>query len=251
MTEGYSIHDLLNYNKRKKKKKKKKRVMSLLLSRAEVVNESIVVGQKHGRKEGLMPAVGREGVNGSFSSTVKEEEEEEEEPPVGSSESSSIGFESSSEEESEEDEAESKLSEDGAFGCLDSIEESLPIKRGLSNFFIGKSKSFACLSEAAAAANAVDLAKPENPFNKRRRILMTSKAAWVRRASCSSLISSLPSLLSPNLIVKEGEEEEDFEMGGIRALSMAPLLDQGDGSGIHKSFKSPRSFSLSSDLQHV
>ncbi|RRT51025.1 hypothetical protein GW17_00029518 [Ensete ventricosum] len=151
--------------------------------------------------------------------------EEEESSSIGAASSSS-----SSDEEGEgvgeEEEVESKKGE-GAFGSLDSLQESLPIKRGLSNFFSGKSKSFASISDAAANANANELAKPENPFNKRRRILMAYKA---RRASYGSLISAsthLPPLLSSDHAVPEGDEEE--------------------GNAFRSS---PRSFSLS-DLRHV
>ncbi|CAL9106131.1 unnamed protein product [Musa textilis] len=194
-----------------------------------------------------------------------------------SSESSSIGAASSSSSDKEgegtgeEEEVESKKGE-GAFGSLDSLEESLPIKytflfrssafllrsilfsifscvlsncrRGLSNFFSGKSKSFASLSDAAANANGNELAKPENPFNKRRRILMAYKA---RRASYGSLVSAstyLPPLLSSDHTVPEGDEEEDERCGGD-LFSLPPL--PGHGNAFRSS---PRSFSLS-DLRHV
>ncbi|CAL9061788.1 unnamed protein product [Musa banksii] len=174
-----------------------------------------------------------------------EEEEEEED----SSESSSIGAASSSSSDKEGEgvgegeEVESKKGE-GAFGSLDTLEESLPIKGGLSNFFSGKSKSFASLSDAAANANANELAKPENPFNKRRRILMAYKA---RRASYGSLISAstyLPSLPSSDHTVPEGDEEEGERCGGD-LLSVPPLPSHGNAFG-----SSPRCFSLS-DLRHV
>lgn len=175
--------------------------------------------------------------------------EEEEEEEDDSSESSSIGAASSSSSDKEGEgvgegeEVESKKGE-GAFGSLDTLEESLPIKGGLSNFFSGKSKSFANLSDAAANANANELAKPENPFNKRRRILMAYKA---RRASYGSLISAstyLPPLSSSDHTVPEGDEEEGERCGGD-LLSVPPLPSRGNAFG-----SSPRCFSLS-DLRHV
>ncbi|CAI0376425.1 unnamed protein product [Linum tenue] len=70
----------------------------------------------------------------------------------------------------------------GSLGSMDALEDSLPSKRGLSNYFTGKSKSFASLSDAClAVSKAKDLEKPEHPFNKRRRILMANK--WSRRSS--------------------------------------------------------------------
>ncbi|KAK1289270.1 hypothetical protein QJS10_CPB18g00126 [Acorus calamus] len=92
-----------------------------------------------------------------------------------------------------EGEVQSRLKE-GPLGCLDSLEDSLPIKKGLSNCFSGKSKSFASLSDAATAK---DLVKPENPFNKRRRILMACKVSLSRRTTsyCSLNMSTLEGLI--------------------------------------------------------
>lgn len=185
-------------------------------------------------------------------SFVAKKEEDENQEVEDSSESSSIGVQSSSssEEEDEErgNEGQSKLKEEGALTSLDSLEDSLPIKRGLSNFFTGKSKSFASLFDASAGS-AKDLKKQENPFNKRRRILMANKISRSRRASYSSLITSVPSLLSPDHVVKEGEEED--ERGEENSLAPLPKpLSHGSGRGLSKTFKSPRSFSFS-DLQHV
>ncbi|CAL9170054.1 protein OXIDATIVE STRESS 3 LIKE 4-like [Musa acuminata AAA Group] len=183
-----------------------------------------------------------------------------------SSDSSSIGAASTlssdrngsdhgGEEEEEEEEVESKR-KDGALGSLDSLEDSLPIKRGLSNFFSGKSKSFASLSDVVNASTN-DIVKPENPFNKRRRVLMMSK---MRRASCSSLVCPpLPPLSAPAHTVAEAEEDEEEEEdeekekhGGRSPPSMGPFPRHGNSSSMrrNKAFRSPRSFSLS-DLQHV
>jgi hypothetical protein len=65
-------------------------------------------------------------------------------------------------------------------------------RRGLSNFFSGKSRSFANLQDAAVTT-AQDLAKPENPFNKRRRVL---HCCSIRRVSSTSL-TALPPFLPP------------------------------------------------------
>ncbi|KAL6655299.1 hypothetical protein ACP70R_006125 [Stipagrostis hirtigluma subsp. patula] len=186
--------------------------------------------------------------------------------------SSSIGENSSSEAGGEEgeEEVESKLNEGNGLGCLDALEDSLPIKSGLSNFYSGKSKSFTSLAEAAAAtAAAKELAKPENPFNKRRRIL----ANWSRRASCSSLATAtyLPPLLAPDHAVAEGDEGEEDDSDDddeyhhlphrgkngrdSPALPLPPpRLSAHTQMGMarrngHGTFRSPRSFSLS-DLQN-
>uniref|UniRef100_A0A803NMS8 Uncharacterized protein n=1 Tax=Cannabis sativa TaxID=3483 RepID=A0A803NMS8_CANSA len=65
--------------------------------------------------------------------------------------SSSIGAPDDSDDDAssqgDADEVQSKF-RGGSLSTLDSIEEALPIKRGLSNHFSGKSKSFTNLSEA-------------------------------------------------------------------------------------------------------
>ncbi|TVU07757.1 hypothetical protein EJB05_41126 [Eragrostis curvula] len=132
---------------------------------------------------------------------VDEDEEEEEER-------SSIGAASDQEDRDEEDgdEADSgsstaatrprrkHVNSAGALACMDALDDALPIKRGLSNFFSGKSRSFANLQDAAAAVtSARDLAKPENPFNKRRRVL---RCCSIRRVASTSL-TALPPFLPP------------------------------------------------------
>lgn len=77
-------------------------------------------------------------------------------------------------------------------------------RRGLSNHFIGKSKSFANLSEVSAVK---DLEKTENPFNKRRRVLVSAK--WSSRRS--SFYSSSNPKSMPLLALNEEEDEDEDE----------------------------------------
>ncbi|CAD6264777.1 unnamed protein product [Miscanthus lutarioriparius] len=205
----------------------------------------------------------------------REEDEEEDEAEAlseassigaASSDSSSIGENSASdkeEEEEEEEEGESKVQGLGMMGLatLESLEDALPAKRGLSNFYAGKSKSFTSLAEAAATAAAKEIAKPENPFNKRRQVLQ----AWSRRrASCIALATTyLPPLLAPDHAVEEeddeeGADDEDDEeerhggSGGLRRRRPptfpSPRLSVHATAGgqvpRNSSFRSPRSFSM-------
>ncbi|KAL0324019.1 UNVERIFIED_CONTAM: hypothetical protein Scaly_2369000 [Sesamum calycinum] len=55
--------------------------------------------------------------------------------------------------------------------CLASLEASLPMKRGLSSHYDGRSKTFGNLSELSVD-NAKDLGKREHAVNKRRRLLL-------------------------------------------------------------------------------
>ncbi|KAL5559393.1 hypothetical protein UlMin_035604 [Ulmus minor] len=177
-------------------------------------------------------------------------------PPADSSSSSSIGApdddedDVSSKGEGDEEEVQSKLC-GGALGDLVSLEESLPIKRGLSNYFSGRSKSFANLSEVSSVK---DLGKRESPFNKRRRVLMASKLS--RRSSFYSWANplSMPLLTlnedeeqqvpssSEDKKQEHQEEEEEVEFQSKQGL---PKLLEGRKL---KSFKSRSCFSLA-DLQ--
>ncbi|KAM3189797.1 hypothetical protein ACQJBY_068196 [Aegilops geniculata] len=193
-------------------------------------------GEEVGREEG--EEVGREELR-----ELEEALSDASSIGAASSDSSSIGEDSTSEkeeEEGEEEEVESEAPVDEVLamglGTLESLEDALPSKRGLSNFYAGKSKSFTSLAEAAAKAAAKEIAKPENPFNKRRRVL----AAWSRRrASCSSLVTTyLPPLLSLDHTVVEGDEEEEEEEDEDRSDDGD---DEGNGSGKGRREKAPAS----------
>jgi len=134
--------------------------------------------------------------HGDEAAARREDEDEEDEEAEAVSEASSIGAASSDssssigensasdkEEEEEEDEVESKAQGLGMMGLatLESLDDALPSKRGLSSFYAGKSKSFTSLAEAAAAAAAREIAKPENPFNKRRRVPAAAAGPGPRR----------------------------------------------------------------------
>ncbi|KDP33455.1 hypothetical protein JCGZ_07026 [Jatropha curcas] len=171
-------------------------------------------------------------------------------PDDSSDNSSSIGAPDDSEED--EEEVNSVLSSKGGLGSLDSLEESLPIKRGLSNHFAGKSKSFANISDMSIVSTVKDLEKPENPFNKRRRILMATK--WSRKSSFYSWRNpkSMP-LLALNEQEEddhapEQEEEDDDEASPTSSSDQQPKLSKLQDRKFKNSFKCHSCFSLA-DLQ--
>eukprot|EP00252_Welwitschia_mirabilis_P016093 TRINITY_DN35593_c0_g1_i1.p1 TRINITY_DN35593_c0_g1~~TRINITY_DN35593_c0_g1_i1.p1 ORF type:complete len:231 (-),score=48.53 TRINITY_DN35593_c0_g1_i1:52-744(-) len=103
--------------------------------------------------------------------------------------SSSIGENSNAdgeEDRDDDDDCQDKEVQSSFKGPLESIsalKDSLPVKGGLSRFFTGKSKSFTTISDAVSLK---DLVKPENPYNKRRRILLSSSRSnknWVKHRS--------------------------------------------------------------------
>ncbi|KAF9681365.1 hypothetical protein SADUNF_Sadunf06G0218300 [Salix dunnii] len=129
-------------------------------------------------------------------------------PDYLSESSSSIGApDDTSEEEDDDDDEDGVVSskQNNVLGSLNSLEDALPIKRGLSNHFSGKSKSFSNLLEVNTVNTVKELEKPENPFNKRRRILMANK--WSRKSFYSwSNPKSMPLLALPE---DEDDDEDD------------------------------------------
>ncbi|KAK4757905.1 hypothetical protein SAY87_019206 [Trapa incisa] len=137
----------------------------------------------------------------------------------GESSDSSIGAPDDSDEEEEEEEEEEKEEDEdgvvssekrklkkgsGSLGSLAALEDSLPIKRGLSLHISGKSKSFTNLAEANIGS-VKDLEKTEHPFNKKRRMLR-----WSRNNLSGYYKWSNPRSM-PVLPFIEDEEDDDAD----------------------------------------
>lgn len=113
-----------------------------------------------------------------------------------SSTSSSIGknsdlsVDSAEGEDSGDNEAQSDFK--GPLDTLDSLEDVLPFKKGISKFYSGKSKSFTSLADTCTISNINDLAKSENAYSKKRKNLLAStlhlekKAVKTPKHNCSS-----------------------------------------------------------------
>ncbi|XP_039014687.1 uncharacterized protein LOC120144778 [Hibiscus syriacus] len=54
---------------------------------------------------------------------------------------------------------------------MDSLQQVLPMRRGISSFYNGKSKSFTTLADASSATSIKEMAKPENAYTRRRNLL--------------------------------------------------------------------------------
>ncbi|KAM7274945.1 hypothetical protein ACFE04_016811 [Oxalis oulophora] len=92
----------------------------------------------------------------------------------GSYSSTSIGMNSSDDISDDDDEVHSCFK--GPLDTMDVLEQVLPIKKGISKFYNGKSKSFTSLADISdVSSSAKDLAKPKNPFNKKRKNLLVNR----------------------------------------------------------------------------
>lgn len=182
------------------------------------------------------------------------EEESSSSSSNNSGSSSSIGAPGDSEDEEEDGEVSSQAP---GLTSLDALEDSLPIKRGLSNHYTGKSKSFGNLSDVSLSSISVkDLVeKPENALNKRRRVLIANK--WARKSFYSwQNPKSMPLLASLN---EDDDDDDDYcnnkeQIGGSNSSSSSSSNSRSDQQGGHKlkkhpfSFKSQSCFALA-DLQ--
>ncbi|CAI8610988.1 unnamed protein product [Vicia faba] len=80
---------------------------------------------------------------------------------------SSLGSDSSEDCSDREDSGE--VEKKSGLDSMNDLEQDLPVKKGISNFYIGKSKSFTNLAEAAGATCVQEIVKAEDPYAKKRK----------------------------------------------------------------------------------
>ncbi|CAN4101408.1 unnamed protein product [Withania somnifera] len=97
-----------------------------------------------------------------------------------SSSSSSIGRNS----DADAEEVQSPFKPAG-FDNLETLEEVLPIKRSISKFYAGKSKSFTSLADAASISSVKEMIKPEDAYTRKRKNLLAHNNFFGK--NCSSL----------------------------------------------------------------
>lgn len=90
-----------------------------------------------------------------------------------SSSSSSIGSNSDDDDDDDRDgeEVHSPFKPAG-LDNLETLEEVLPIKRSISKFYAGKSKSFTSLPDAASISSVKEIVKPEDAYTRKRKNLL-------------------------------------------------------------------------------
>ncbi|XP_010493253.1 PREDICTED: uncharacterized protein LOC104770517 [Camelina sativa] len=164
--------------------------------------------------------------------------------PCSSASSSSIGMNSDDDgEKSSEDggddtgdnEVESPYK--GSLEMMESLEQVLPVRKGISKYYNGKSKSFTNLKEEASSAltsssSMKDLvAKPENPYSRRRRNLLchqiwenNSNSKTTPRGGISKkhVMSSSRSALTLAMAVMTGGEGSSSGSGGDSSPGSSP-----------------------------
>lgn len=143
-------------------------------------------------------------------------------------------------------------------------------RRGISKFYGGKSKSFTSLADASSVSSIKDLAKPENPYNKKRKNLLARTNPLEKSRNCplknngGGILKKLAnsnrnSNLLGDTLSSSGcnNNHDDSNLFSTSPSSCLPPLhphikrSPGNGSSSPPQRQSPwRSFSLS-DLQFV
>ncbi|XWS72373.1 hypothetical protein CRYUN_Cryun02cG0034600 [Craigia yunnanensis] len=122
------------------------------------------------------------------------------------------------------DENEVQSSFKGGLDMLDSLQQVLPMRRGISNFYNGKSKSFTSLAHASSTSSIKDIAKPENAFTRRRRNLLAINHVWDKNRNKRPIrpISSSKSTLA--LVVARSSSESISSTSEDSTSTSSPRL---------------------------
>ncbi|KAL8054444.1 hypothetical protein ABFX02_05G137800 [Erythranthe guttata] len=124
--------------------------------------------------------------------------------------------------------------------AIEALEQVLPTRKGISIFYNGKSKSFTTLAEASSSSSPLSssikhLAKPENPYIRRRRNLLAynltlhkNKVSCLRsngggtfkKVTTSNRTSNLALAVAMN---SKKDEEPKNSFSAWRSFSLADL----------------------------
>ncbi|KAJ4848795.1 hypothetical protein Tsubulata_047280 [Turnera subulata] len=154
-----------------------------------------------------------------------------EEDSCSSSSSSSIGRDSDDDSGDETTEVQSSRKE-GPLDSMDVLQEVLPIRRGISKFYNGKSKSFTSLEDASSVSSVKDFAKPESLFNRKRKNMLVHRDKNRNFPSRDNVtgLSKRPSSTFPNPAVgsasscsRANNVSEDFHSVSSSPPCLPPL----------------------------
>ncbi|KAL7112282.1 hypothetical protein ACP275_05G142800 [Erythranthe tilingii] len=124
--------------------------------------------------------------------------------------------------------------------AIEALEQVLPTRKGISRFYNGKSKSFTTLAEASSSSSPLSssikhIAKPENPYIRRRRNLLaynltlhknrvsclrSNGGGTFKKAPSSNRTSNLALAVAMN---SEKAEEPKNSFSAWRSFSLADL----------------------------
>ncbi|KAK9055586.1 hypothetical protein SSX86_026670 [Deinandra increscens subsp. villosa] len=177
---------------------------------------------------------------------VKEEEDSSSSSSIGNNSDASSGAGA----DSDDDHGEVQSKDNGPLNGLDDLEKSLPIKRGISTFYAGKSKSYGSLADAVSVPSIQDIVKPEDAYSRKRKNILAHHALLDKHCE-----SATGKRLARNS--HDSGSNQTVSMAG-RSLPPLPRNSRKLPSSNESSVSSPRLYmrspwrSLSlSDLQHA
>ncbi|XP_057967905.1 protein OXIDATIVE STRESS 3 LIKE 2-like [Malania oleifera] len=169
-------------------------------------------------------------------------------------------------------ESEVQSSYKGPLDTMDALEEVLPMKKGISKFYSGKSKSFTSLAEISSSSSTKDLAKPENAYSRKRKNLLAHNNLceknhnFPQRSNAGGMLKKPANFSRNKFSPAENKSNSGCDSSGENSSTSSPsppqclpplhphgkrLTSSGSTSSLpQRSFPSWRSFSLS-DLQSV
>lgn len=192
-----------------------------------------------------------------YNTSSRFNDDDEDDDRDSSSSSSSIGNNSDASGggggDSDDEEVQSLFK--GSLNNLCDLENALPIKRGISTFYAGKSKSYTSLADAVSAPSIQDIVKPEDAYNRKRKNMLAHTVLLDKSrdfASKSGISKRLNNNHGSN-VVGESSNLSSSPSGSLPPLPARPKkppTKESLGSS-PRTFCSPwRSLSLS-DLQHA
>lgn len=146
----------------------------------------------------------------------------------------------------------------GSLNNLCALEDALPVKRGISTFYAGKSKSYTSLADAVSAPSIQDIVKPEDAYNRKRKNALAHTVLLDKNRNFTSKSGISKRFAHSNNSGGESSSLNSSHGGGGGGGSLPPLparprrLPNNDTSNSSpRIYSSPwRSLSLS-DLQHA
>ncbi|KAL4284536.1 hypothetical protein GQ457_16G002150 [Hibiscus cannabinus] len=143
------------------------------------------------------------------------------------------------------DENEVQSPYEGGLNMTDSLQQVLPMRRGISSFYDGKSKSFTSLADACAARSIKEIAKPENAYTRRRRNLLAINHLWDKNRNIKRHIRPISSSKSTLALAVAMSSSESISSTSDDSTS--PLHPQNTpslSSSCGRNLSNWRSFSL-------
>ncbi|KAM1727522.1 hypothetical protein ACFX12_018146 [Malus domestica] len=145
-----------------------------------------------------------------------------------SSSSSSVGMNSDSSDGSSEGEESGETGVQSSFkgplDTMDQLEEVLPVKRGISKFYSGKSKSFTSLADVSSVSSVKELAKPKNRYTKKRKNLLAQN--YFQDKNCNDSMTNNGVVISKRPAANPSRGS--FIIG--ETWSSSPSYSNGEGS---------------------